>query len=485
VDDGVVVGSLEIDASGRGVDCEAFDFKFKDIVRPLAIYESLGFFPILFDAPGRGPGDRRDDSPGRRYRVGPADRREPPDSRSTRMKRRKKRLPSGPPQVALIIETSTAYGRNLLGGVSLYIREHEPWNVYIEQRSLQDPVPPWLDQWDGDGIISRASTPESARQIVQAGIPTVDLNDQVRDLGLPQIHSDHAAIARLAANHLMERRFRHFAYFGFPVFEWSVRRGEAFAQCVREAGYEFHENKVPARATWGHQQMSWPEEIEGVAQWVKGLPKPVGMMAGNDTRGMQLLGACRRAGVAVPEEVAVIGVDNEEIACQMALPPLSSVIPDAFRVGYEAAQLLDLLMKNQPVSEPLRYIPPLGVKTRQSTDVTAISDPRVADAMSFIREHACKGIGVEDVLDHVAVSRSVLQQLFREMLGRTIHDAIIEMRIQRVKQLLTETELSLTSIAERAGFSYAEYLSTVFRRETGRTPSSYRREFAKRSADGA
>jgi LacI family transcriptional regulator len=375
-----------------------------------------------------------------------------------------------------MVETSTAYGRTLLMGVSQYIREYGPWNVYIEQRSLQDPAPPWLDHWDGDGIISRASTPQSARQVVRSGIPTVDLNDQVRNLGLPQIHSDHAAIARMAAEHLMERGFRHFAYFGFPVFEWSVRRKEAFARCIRDAGHHFHENRVTPRASWGHQQASWQEEMKNVARWIKRLPKPLGVMAGNDSRGKQLLDACRRAGVAVPEEVAVIGVDNEELACQLALPPLSSVIPDAFRVGYEAAALLDLLMKGRPTSEPLRYIPPLGVVTRQSTDVTAIPDPRVAGAMSFIREHACEGIGVEDVLDHVLISRSVLQHLFREILGKTIHDVITDVRIQRVKQLLAETDLPLAAIAERTGFSYSEYLSTVFRRETGRTPSSYRRD---------
>jgi LacI family transcriptional regulator len=398
--------------------------------------------------------------------------------------RRRRRHPAHLPQVALIIETSTAYGRTLLRGVSQYVREFGPWNVYMEHRSLQDPLPPWLDHWDGEGIISRASTPQSARRVARTGIPTVDLNDQVPGLGLSQIHSDHAGIARLAAGHLMDRGFRHFAYFGFPVFEWSVRREEAFARCVLEAGHQFHENKVTPRATWGHQQTSWQEEMEGVARWVKGLPKPLGMMAGNDTRGMQLLDACRRAGVAVPEEVAVIGVDNEELACELALPPLSSVIPDAFRVGYEAAALLDRLMKGRHAPEPLRYIPPLGVITRQSTDVTAIPDPRLAGAMSFIRAHACDGIGVEDVLDHVLVSRSVLQQLFRESLGKTIHEAITDIRIQRVKQLLTETDLPLTAIADRTGFAYVEYLSTVFRRKTGRTPSSYRRDFASERFGG-
>jgi LacI family transcriptional regulator len=400
------------------------------------------------------------------------------------MKQRRRRRSARIPQVALMIETSTAYGRAILKGVSQYICEHEPWNVYFEQRSLQDPPPPWLDQWGGDGIISRASTPKSARRVLRTGIPIVDLNDQVTNLGLPQIHSDHAAIARMAAAHLMDRGFRHFAYFGFPVFEWSVRRSEAFAHYVRAAGYTFHENPITPRASWGHQQASWQEEITGVAAWVKNLPKPLGMFAGNDTRGKQLLDSCRLARVAVPEEVAVIGVDNEKLACEMALPPLSSVIPDAFRVGYEGAAMLALLMRGCPASEPLLYIPPLGVATRQSTDVTAIQDPRVASAMSFIREHACEGIGVEDVLDHVLVSRSVLQHLFRQVLDKTILNAITDVRLQRVKQLLAETNMPLTAIAQRTGFSYDSYLSILFKQKTGRTPSSYRRDFASERFSG-
>jgi LacI family transcriptional regulator len=223
--------------------------------------------------------------------------------------------------------------------------------------------------------------------------------------------------------------------------------------------------------------VSWQEEIIGVARWVKKLPKPLGIFAGNDTRGKQLLDACRLAKVAVPEAVAVIGVDNEELACKLALPPLSSVIPDAFRVGYEAAAMLNGMMNGGPEPDALRYIPPLGVVTRQSTDVTAIPDPRVASAMTFIREHACERIGVEDVVEHVLVSRSILQQLFRQILDKTIHEAITDAQIQRVKQLLVETDLPLSAIAQRTGFAYETYLSIVFKRETGRTPGSYRRDF--------
>jgi LacI family transcriptional regulator len=393
------------------------------------------------------------------------------------MAENRRRRSSALPHVALIVETSTAYGRAILSGISQYVREHGPWTVYIEQRSLQDPAPPWLERWAGDGIIARASTPQSARKLKRCGVPTIDLNDQVRGLGLPQIHSDHAAIARLAAQHLIDRGFRHYAYFGFPVFEWSVRRQESFTSHVLAAGHQIHEGLPARRVSWSHQQASWEDEIEGVAHWVKRLPKPLGIMSGNDIRGIQMLDACRRAGVAVPEEVAVVGVDNEELVCLLAYPPLSSVIPDAFRIGYESAALLNQMMAGQRVTEMLRLIPPLSVATRQSSDVTAIADPCLASAMQFIREHACAGIGVDDVLDHLTVSRSALQRLFRKELGHSILDAITAIRMQRVKQLLTETDLPLTDIADRAGFNYVEYLSTSFRRETGQSPSSYRQKF--------
>jgi LacI family transcriptional regulator len=395
------------------------------------------------------------------------------------MKAPRKRRSKGIPHVALIIETSTAYGRAIIRGATKYIREAGPWTIYIEQRSLQDSAPPWLEGWDGDGIISRASTPRSARAVLQTGIPTVDLNDQVRGLGLPQIHSDHEAIARLAAEHLLDRGFHHFAYFGFPVFEWSVRRHDAFAACIRAAGGQFHENECTPRVSWGHQQSSWEGEVDGAALWIKGLPKPLGVMTGNDPRGIQLLDACRRAGVAVPEEVAVVGVDNDELVCELAYPPLSSVVPGAVRIGYEAASLLDRLMKGEAAPAAMQTVPPQGLAIRQSSDVTAIADSRLADALRFIREHACDGIGVDDVLDHLAVSRSVLQRLFRKHFDRTILDSITGVRLARVKQLLTETDLPLADVARRAGFSYMEYLSNTFRRQTGWTLSAFRREFAR------
>jgi LacI family transcriptional regulator len=382
---------------------------------------------------------------------------------------------SGPPHVALIVETSTVFGRRVLRGVSLYVRENGPWSIYVEQRSIYDPAPPWLKDWRGDGIISRAAYPELARLVVRTGIPTIDLQEQVLGLGLPRIVNDNQAIGRMAAEHLLERGFAHFGFIGHPGINWSEGRHEGFLKTIAAAGYSCHEYRGAGRTLRRYHQRSWEKEADDVAAWARTLPKPVGIMACNDFRAVQLLDACRRAGVAVPEEAAVIGVDNEDVACEMANPPLSSVVTNALHIGYEAAAMLDSLMRGRRPKSYELLLPPTGIVARRSTDIMAITDPLVASAMQLIRQHACDGINVDDLVRRLDISRSVLQRRFQHALERTVHDAILAERLRKVKELLTETDLSLPSIAERSGFSHSEYLSAVFKRQTGKTISQYRR----------
>ena len=263
------------------------------------------------------------------------------------MNKRRVKLRSGTPHVACIVETSMAFGREILWGVAQYLRINGPWTVYIEQRSLRDPAPPWLKTWAGDGIISRLA-PRETRRLRANGIPTVDLNDQGPDPCRPRIQSDHRTEGALGAEHLLERGFTSFSFFGYPQFAWSRDCKEGFEARLRAAGHACHEYHEGQRVSRGLQQSSWEVEVEGVARWLTSLPKPLGLMACNDFRGIQVLDACRRAGIAVPEMVAVVGVDNEELACELACPPLSSVVPDARSIGYEAAALLDRLMRGEP-----------------------------------------------------------------------------------------------------------------------------------------
>jgi len=387
---------------------------------------------------------------------------------------RKKRRRTGVPRVALIIETSLAYGRGLLHGVARYVRESGPWSIYLEQRSLYDPAPPWLTDWKGDGVITRASSPDVAKLVVDIGVPTVDLNEEVIGLGLPLIYNDHREIGKMAASHLLDRGFKHFGFIGYRNIDWSDRRQEGFQTALGEHHMTCDVYQGPGTPVPGPLQPNWENEMDQVVRWVKRLPRPAGVMACNDFRGMQLVDACRAAKVAVPDQVAVIGVDNEQVACELCNPPLTSVIPDAEGIGYQAAHLLDSMMKGRTPTAREQYVAPKGIVVRQSTDTTAIDDPVVVQAMHFIRQHACAGIGVEDVLEELAVSRSNLQRRFRAVLGRSVHDQIQDHRLERVKQLLRTTDLSLAEIADRSGFKHSEYLSVLFKRRMGQTITAFR-----------
>ena len=380
------------------------------------------------------------------------------------------------PKVALLVETSNSYARGLLRGIVSYIREHGPWSLYLSEHNRGDKVPGWLRHWNGNGIIARIENPAIAEALKHSGVPIVDMSAARLVPSLPWFETDDFAIAHLAAEHLLERGFKHFAFVGDERFNWSNWRCEHFQSSLRAAGKEcivYKPTKQLARED--------TEQIDGLADWIRNLPKPIGVMACYDFRGQQVLDACRRIDVAVPHEVAVIGVDNDDLLCDLAEPPLSSVAPNAHRTGYEAAQLLDQMMAGRKVKGETHLIPPLGVITRQSTDVLAIHDRNIALAIHHIRKHACDGIKVQDVLKVVPQSRRLMEKRFKKLIGRTPHEEIIRVQLDRVKELLTATDLPLEQIAERAGFRHVEYLSVAFKREIGMPPSRFRTVNRQRS----
>lgn len=376
------------------------------------------------------------------------------------------------PHVALLVETSLASGRDILRGIARYVREQGPWAIYHEPRGLEQNVPRWLKRWAGDGIIARIQNPSIAAAVASIGVPTVDVLGMVEDFGFPLVHVDDAAIGRLGAEHLHERGFRHFGFFGIQGENWSARRREAFTRRVtdwrgRSAVLEAHRRTAASR--------SWEQFEDELASWIAGLPKPAGVMLASDQLGPYLLEACRRAAAAVPEEVGVVGVDNDEPLCLVSNPPLSSIHPNHVRVGYEAARLLHQILDGQPPTRRPLLLPPSNVVTRLSTNILAIEDRLVAAAVRFIREHACDGINVADVVEHVSVCRSLLQKRFHAALKRTVHDEIIRVRLDRAKELLGETDMPLPLIAEKAGFRHAEYMGAVFKARLGVSPGRFRR----------
>lgn len=373
--------------------------------------------------------------------------------------------------VALIVETSNDYARGLLHGIRAYIREYDSWALYLGEHSRGAPDASWLPNWHGDGIIARIENQKIAQAVIESGLPTIDVSAARCVPEFPWVETNDEIISRVAADHLLARGFKHFGFCGDQQFNWSNWRCQHFTRFVKEAGYDCLVYESPGQ---DNTQSPWVVERNRMAEWIRLLPKPVGVMACYDIRGQQLLEACRLGNIAVPEEVAVIGVDNDELLCDLADPPLSSVIPDTYRTGYRAAALLDQLMTGKQVEPQTHLIEPLGIAKRLSTDILAIDDKEVAEAVRFIRNHACDDINVKDVLNIVPLSRRALEKRFRETLNRTPHDEIVRVKLARVKELLTETELPLSVIAERAGFKHIEYMSVVFKKELGIPPSQYR-----------
>lgn len=373
--------------------------------------------------------------------------------------------------VALIVETSSIYGRRILHGINRYMRSHLSWTVFLEQRSLTTKPPEWLQTWDGDGIISRSTDRKLTQYIAEKNIPMVELTDRHGSKQLPHVWADDNAVAQMAAEHLLERGFQNFAFCGFSREYWSQRRKAGFEEAVAKKGLSYNSYETP---WFGAGQLPWEEELHRMQRWLMSLPKPVGIMACNDVRGKMVLDASLAVDLAVPEEVAVVGVDNDDLMCELCVPPLSSVIPNAELVGFRAAELLDQIMAGQTIEEVEQLIPPLGVATRQSTEVLAIDDHDVSLALKMIREQACEGLIIDDIMKHVTSSRSILERRFRKYLGRSPQGVIRQTQIKRVRQLLAETDLTLASISELAGYKHTEHMAVVFKRETGETPGQFR-----------
>lgn len=377
-------------------------------------------------------------------------------------------------RVAVVCNLTRPYDRRIIRGIAHYMHEVGTWSLYAEEDPLQKL--PDLAYWDGDGLIVDFDDRKVATALRGVDMPVVGIGggygwyDPASNI--PYLATDNVAISTMAAEHLLECGLRQFAFCGFPrtrVNGWSAERAEAFAACVaqRSCACSIYTGTQASARRWSDIQ-------QGLVRWLRTLAYPLGLMACNDARARHVLEACRTLRLRVPDDVALIGVDNDEIMCELARPPLSSIEQGTFQMGYEAAALLDRSMAGRRPRQKRFLIPPERLVARQSTDMLAVDDPDVAAAIRFIREHACEGIALADVLEQVSVSCSSLEKRFRKHLGRTIHSEIQRVQIERVKHLLDTTSLSIRQIMRRAGFNYVQYMTTLFRKTTGYTPAQYR-----------
>lgn len=376
------------------------------------------------------------------------------------------------PHVALTIETSKVYGRELLLGISRYVRLHGPWSIYLEERGQDDPDPVWLATWKGDGIITRSLDMRLCRAARDRGVQVVSLRHFLAKPDFPTFFPDQHLIARRIAAHLFERGFRNFAYVGVAGSKgWERLRRQSFINAIHERGF----SNITVRSALAEPGLDWEQQEEQIAAWLKSLPIPVGIMVSHDSQGVQLLDGCRRAGVRVPDDVAVVSVDNDAVLCDLAATPLSSLDQNVQKLGYEAAAALGAMMDGKKIPRQNFFTEPGHVVARQSSDVIAVGDPRIVKAIKFVRENAYTEIGVDQVARAAGMSRRALEKAFAKELGRTPLEEIQEIRYRKVQQLLLETDYVLPRIAEAAGFQYTEYLVRFFKKRSGLTPGAYRR----------
>jgi LacI family transcriptional regulator len=376
------------------------------------------------------------------------------------------------PHVLLIFLTRFEESVAMLKGIAHFERTHHTWTAFHDDQAISEIDPQWIRGKKWQGIISRHTTPLLAQTCQELNIPLVDLNDVESFPGVPKIRPDNVGIGHLGAEHFIERGYQKFGFCGFANNLWSRERRDGFVEAVRLAGRDCSVFDVNYP---GDSSPFWEEDqIRSLSTWLKQLPKPIGVMACVDLRAQQLVSAAVGAGVLVPEEVAILGANNDTIRCELSDPALSSVAPNAFQSGYRAAALLrDLLAGKKPKVMEQR-VEPLGVVTRHSTDILAVEDRNVAAALSFIREQACRGITVDQVLQHAHASRSQMERKFRQHIGRSPQSEIRRVQLRKIRQLLLETDFPLKRIAELTGFEHMEYMCVLFKRMTGSSPGIYR-----------
>ena len=364
-------------------------------------------------------------------------------------------------KIALLIETSRSFGRQLIMGIAGYSKLHGPWSFYKEPTDLKSTIPK-LTGWKPDGIIMRDSLVN--KELLKLKIPTILSIHYSTDLkNLPTIRTDSKAVAKMASQHFLEKGLKHTAFCGFDDFEWSRERGHYFEIFNHEAGLNTHfytQKKLSKKNEWENEQ-------QHVSKWIKNLPKPIGIFACNDDRGQHILEICKMCNLKVPEDVAVLGVDNDPLVCDLGDPPLSSIVLNNRLAGFKAAELLDYMINNKTTSGANIIVSPTHIIQRQSTDVLAVKDKDVAKAISYIKQNARNKLLVEDVVQATHLSRRTLERKFIKAINRSIYGEIRRVRIELISRMLIDTDLPISHISSTFKFTDVEHISRYFKQEKG------------------
>tara|TARA_B110000037_G_scaffold53128_1_gene65100 strand:- start:9487 stop:10632 length:1146 start_codon:yes stop_codon:yes gene_type:complete len=374
-------------------------------------------------------------------------------------------------RIAILVETSLASGRAIVSGISRYLDEHTHLTAFQLSGVLGAMAPKALKNWQGDGIIARIADRKLLDLVLSKNLPTIDVLGNVTPRAFPLVKCDDHAIGASVADHFMESGHRNFAFVGNSRVRWSKERQAGFFArigCSSENQTTFFFDDLSSRRTPAE------DEIASLRNWLSSLTIPVGIMVASDQMAPLLFEACHQLSLSIPENVSVVGVDNDTPFCNLCQPRLSSVEPDHSQVGYLAAYSLSSLMEGKNLANPVVEIGSHNLHRRRSSDHIAIDDPAVRQALGFIREQAANSPSLDEVAHFSGLSRSVLQRRFRLHVNRTIGETLLEEKLRLAREMLSHTALSLPMVAERSGFGRQEYMNLIFKKHLKTTPAKYR-----------
>ncbi len=374
-------------------------------------------------------------------------------------------------RIAVAIETSKSYPRELLRGVTEFSREKGTWQLTFVPITTETPPPEWFSSWQGDGILVRTHHLKTAESLTKLGLPTVELRSRDYLPENPFVGIDNARIGEFVARHFVLRGYGNFATLSYQAEVFFRQRFENFRDSIESCGRTCSSLEID----FEHFSES-DHTMQRLVTWLQELPKPVGVFSITDSLGLHVLKACQMAGLAVPEEIAVVGCENDSTLCDISSPQLSSLEVDGFKVGYQAAALLEQMMaKAKPTAPVETLIPPKEIIARSSSDQLVVHDQVIRFALKMIREQATKGIRVADLCDQLNLSRSTLERRMEAAIGRKTKSEILRLQFKEVNRLLRDTEHTIEAISEMAGFKTASYLQASYAKRFGETPGAFRK----------
>ncbi|MBR5626582.1 MAG: DNA-binding transcriptional regulator [Thermoguttaceae bacterium] len=389
-----------------------------------------------------------------------------------------------PKRILVFVETSRQFGRGVIEGISQYAQERGDWLIYFEDTGLNEMHRTSnfsIDHHVWDGIISRSPSYGVMMKLKSLGIPMVELKAPVEngDGVFADVGIDFATVSQWAADHFIERNLRNFAFFSMINAPWTSIRKKTFQKALERYGYKCNVFPVMKSRSGYYPYLleKWTNKLQKrLETWLVQLPKPVGLFVASDSYANFVIQICHQAGIVIPDDVAILSCDNDPLICRTVFPPLSSIDHNCQKIGYKAGQLLHSRMMGKKVESCPQFVKPAFIAVRQSTDMIAVDDEYVIEAISFIRRNIDKSIGVRQVTDYVGVTRKTIERHFRNVLGRTPAEEILRQRMQRAKYLLQETSLTIDVIAESVGFPVTEYFLRVFRQVFGMTARQMRQQ---------